>query len=331
MKRCILHVGHPKTASTYLQTALALNAEPLRTAGFWVPADFTGFGSYDCRQLAEDGHTFSGNLQPLFEAAEAHDDALIEQITHYLFSKTAEHLILSSELLFYYRHIVVALIRRAAEAGFRVTLVAYIARQDRAAVADYVQNIRNHGTSGSILEFLTRQQSKFPHLHYADVFARYATEPCRVVARTFDHRFLLAGDILTDFAAIAGLPQPWSDLIRPARTVNAGLPLEYCEVMRGLHAAKRDASAIGNASCGLSPIERERIMQHYFRPELRDHLLTEYMPGNRSLIDTHLSDRSVDEQDHWRSLGPAGNGVALDAARMAECLGLLLGNNLTST
>ena len=102
MGRCILHVGHPKTGSTYLQTVLHLNEEALQQAGFWIPSDFRQFDWYHCGGLAERGANFSGNMQAVFEASEARQPERVDALLHHILYSGAENLILSSELLFYY-------------------------------------------------------------------------------------------------------------------------------------------------------------------------------------------------------------------------------------
>ena len=165
MGRCILHVGHPKTGSTYLQTVLHLNEEILQQAGFWVPSDFRQFDSYHCRDLAEHGQIFSGNMQAVFEAYEAEQPERVNALLHHILHSGAENLILSSELLFYYNYVVWDIARRAASAGYQVLVIAYLTRQDRAAVGDYLQNVRNHGYHGGVLAFLESKRRE-KHLQY---------------------------------------------------------------------------------------------------------------------------------------------------------------------
>ena len=64
-------------------------------------------------------------------------------------------------------------------------------------------------------------------------------------------------------------------------------------------------------------------MEHYFRDDVRDFVLSEYMSGNHDLIETYLADRSEQEKAYWLRGAPAGRGVELDANQMAACLALL--------
>jgi hypothetical protein len=324
MGRCILHVGHPKTGSTYLQTVLHLNEDVLQQAGFWVPSDFRQFDSYHCRDLAESGQIFSGNVQAVFDAYEAQQPERVNALLHHILHSGAENLILSSELLFYYNYVVWDIARRAAMAGYQVLVIAYMARQDRAVVGDYLQNVRNHGYHDGVVEFLASKRRE-KHLQYAQVLKAYNLEaPGRAVVRTFDAQFLLGGDLLSDFFAVSRCPLKPSDLRLPEGNLNTGLPLEWCEVLRGLNAGGDSAAAsIRDAAPPFGSAERARIMEHYFRDDVRDFVLSEYVSGNQDLIETYLADRSDQEKAYWLRVTPAGRSVELDANQMAGCLAQL--------
>ncbi len=76
---------------------------------------------YSCRDLAERGEIFSGNMQAVFEASEAHQPERVDALLHYILYSGAQNLILSSELLFYYKYVVWDIARRAAKAGYQGT------------------------------------------------------------------------------------------------------------------------------------------------------------------------------------------------------------------
>jgi hypothetical protein len=324
MGRCILHVGHPKTGSTYLQTVLHLNEEALQQAGFWIPSDFRQFDSYHCGDLAERGANFSGNMQPVFEAFEARQPERVDALLHYILYSGAKNLILSSELLFYYNFVVWDIARRAAMAGYQVLVIAYLARQDRAAISDYVQNVRNHGFHGTVLAFLDSKRHE-NHLQYAKVLKSYNLGVAgRAVVRTFDRQFLLGGDLLSDFLAVSRCPLKVSDLRLPEGSLYTGLPLEWCEVLRGLNVNDDPAvAAIRDANPPFGSAERARLMEHYFRDDVRDFVQSEYVSGNHDLIEAYLADRSEPEKAYWLRSAPAGRDVELDANQMAACLALL--------
>ncbi len=184
MKRLILHLGHAKTATTYLQSVLHLNEEAFLKRGFWIPSNFEAFGSYNFQHLAATGQIFSGNLQSVFEAAINHDSEQVGQMMDYALQTKEENVVLSSELLFYYNWVVQEIVQRANAQNFRVDVVVYLARQDRAVIAGYQQSIRNHGAQGSVVQFLEEQRAQ-ALFEYAAVIDSYAiTSPNRVIVRT---------------------------------------------------------------------------------------------------------------------------------------------------
>src|SRR4051794_38051007 len=67
MPRCIIHIGHAKTATTFLQTCMHLNEPVFADLGIWVPSDFRHLGYWEC-QTASQWPNFSGNLAPAFWA-----------------------------------------------------------------------------------------------------------------------------------------------------------------------------------------------------------------------------------------------------------------------
>ncbi len=324
MKRCILHVGHAKNATTYLQTALHLNERKLAESGFWLPSDFTRFGSYNCRTLAEDGEIFSGNMQPVFDAYYAQQHDLVNELLHHIFYNGAENIILSSELLFYYNDVVWDIGRRAAHAGYELTVVAYLSRQDIAAIAAYLQNVRNHDFYGNVIEFLESIRRE-KGLQYFEVLASYNLQPpARIIVRTFDHRFLVDGDILSDFLSVCSCSLAPETLRLPGRDTNASFPLEWYEILRGLNAGRDSAVALFREKRPpLDANDRDRLTEYYFRPEIRDYIVNELMVCNEQLIATYLADKSAEEREYWANVPPSRHGLMLDTTKMAECLACL--------
>jgi hypothetical protein len=321
MRRCILHLGHAKTATTYLQRALHLNEAVFAARDYSIPSDFSALGSYNFRHIAASGATFSGNLEPVFFAAQAKNYEKVDEILHHIFYQQAlPNLILSSELYFYYFWEVRDIILRANDAGFAVDIVVYLQRQDKAAIAAYLQNVRNHGFSGSIIEFLCSCRRWFL-CQYAEILGQYQVKgPNRIVARTFEPRFLHEGDILSDFLGATGLPIEKRSLTLPEGRPNAGLSLEGYEIFRELNRS-RDLAAIEAFRSKILTIGRydpKKTMAYYFRNDVREYVLSNYIPDNEILISTYLKDRSPEEQGFWRSIDPAGAGAELDPSTLSE-------------
>jgi len=327
MRRCILHIGHAKTATSYLQSAMHLNANRLAGAGFWVPADFTPFGDYDCRILAQAGNTFEGNLAPLFRAAEQADKATFDQIISYLFQTDLPHVLLSSELLFYYVDLVNEIIQAAKNAGFSVEVLAYLPRQDHAIISGYLQNVRNHGVGGTVLEFLAATASAryFRYFDVLSIIERLAA-PERIIARTFQPNFLRGGAILPDFLAILDPAMNGTDWLQPTPETNSGLTLECYELLRALHQLHREdlVEPLARQPMALSEADRLRVFRYYYTDEVRSVTIQNYLPENSLLLATFLADKSLAEIAFWGGVEDLGPRVQLDSAKMADCLSSLL-------
>jgi hypothetical protein len=323
MRRCILHLGHAKTASTYLQRTLHLNEAALAAKNYWLPSDFTAFGSYNFRDLALSTKTFSGNLEPVFYAAEARDHGAVDRYLHHMFYEGhLPNLILSSELYFYYFWEVRDLVRRANRAGFAVDIVVYLQRQDKAAINGYLQNVRNHGAHGPVVEFLETGR-RYSLFQYAEILGKYQiAPPNRIVARTFEPAFLRYGDILGDFLFAAGVPLDAQTLARTPARPNPGLPLEWYELLRAFNRQedRRNIEVLRSAEPPFRQRASDRTMAYYFSHDVRQYVLANYIAGNDALISTYLDDRSAEEQGFWRSVEPVGAGAEVDPVATAECL-----------
>lgn len=327
MRTCILHIGHPKTGTSYLQTVLHLNEHALRAAGYAVPSDFVRFGFHDYRDLAERGATFSGNLGPVFWAHERGEATLGDEILRSLFDAPEQHLMLSSELFFYYRELTARVAMAAIHAGFEVRVIAYLQRQDRAAIAGYLQNVRNHGFSGTPLDFF-RATAGSGYFRYVDQLdhLRSLHPRLHVLVRSFDRRFLEGGDLAADFLATAGCPVDPAQLRRPTRRIGTGLVLETYELLRALHRMGRAdlVQRLIAHDTEADPDERSRCFAYYYRPAVRTFVLEHFIPGNRRLLDLFLPDASPALRAYWAEAEPAGEATAFDPNRVAERLSLLL-------
>ena len=325
MKRLILHLGHAKTATTFLQSVMHLNEEAFRERGFWIPSDFSAFGSYDFHSLAAGGHVFSGNLQAMFEAAAAQDSGRLGRMMDYALQTDEETVILSSELLFYYNWVVQEIVPRANDQNFRVEILVYLARQDKAVVAGYLQSVRNHGTHGSVVEYLEEHRRELLYEYAAVIDSYRIASPNRVIVRTFEPAFLQNGCICVDFLNVLQCPIDPATLQFPRNDLNARLPLEWSEILRfcNLAADPRRIERLRDAGPQPSPADRQRTEAYYFREEVRDYALTRYLQGNRDLIAKHMRGRSAAERQYWMDLAPVSASVRLDPERLADCLAYL--------
>jgi hypothetical protein len=324
MRRCVLHIGHPKTATTYLQHCLHLNPDALAGAGFFLPADFTGFGFYDLAALARDGAVMSGNLAPLHALMCDGPGEDVARMHDMLFDAPAGYdVLLSCELFFYYVNATSRVAMAAFNRGFMPEIVAYLPRQDKAAVTAYLQNVRYHGATQGVVDFLVHD-SLIPYCQYyrtlVQLRAKLPTTRFRI--RTFDPRFLRGGDILTDFLAEIGAHLDQATLARPAESSNQGLVLEQYETLRAatLLGLLTEAERLRAAQQTLDRAERDRLHAYYYRPGLHRFLNDFYLTDNHALLREFLPRASAEEQVFWATFDPPELAPPLDLSRMRHFL-----------
>ena len=325
MRRCIIHVGHPKTASTYLQHCLHLNTALFARHNYWVPGEFSAFGAYDLEPLSQQGKIISGNLAPWHELKMVGPGAQIPAMENYLFAAHAMppgcDIVLSSELMFYYVRATLEIVHRAREFGFQPELIAYLPRQDHAAISAYLQNVRFHGFSAGVVDFLAHDPN-IAYCCYLPTLKRLTdVEPdLPITLRTFDRQFLAAGDVFTDFLETTHSRVDPADCIRPARASNPGLLLEHYELLRVANILNDTAAAhrLRDADIRLTQADRARLAAYYYRPGVATYLTRTHAQDNVTMLSQFMRDASGEEQSYWRNFDPVANPVSLDQATLAR-------------
>jgi hypothetical protein len=236
--------------------------------------------------------------------------------------------LLSTELLFYYKFFVREIIRYANERGFAVTLIAYLRRQDRAVVPAFYQNVRNHGYFKDLSSFLD-DTSEARYFMYSDVIESYALHaPNQIIVRTFESDYLVGRDIIEDFVSCLGLDIPLGAIRRPDQYANPSLPLESLEIIRGLNALGRAdlvQKVINQSTKQLQPGESGRVRDYYYGPGIEAIIAKKLFAGNQELVNKFFWDRSESECAYW--LAPADMPrapVQLDASKLARALSSLV-------
>ncbi len=326
MKTCYLHIGHAKTATSSLQHFMHVNDDLFAAHGIWVPADYRGFKSHDCKAIARSGREFSGNFGPIFNAHVAKKNELFTALLDHVFSRDTD-VLLSTELVFYYKYMVRDILQAANARGFAVTLIAYLRRQDRMVVPTYYQNVRNHSYHKDLAAFLAETEG-VRYFRYHEVMAMYGVAaPNRLVLRTFEPEFLAGGDIIEDFTTLLGvhLPHPAAGL-RQER-VNQGLPLETLEVLRALNALKRpDLVKQVLARPGeTKPGAGRRAWRYYYDAGVAATVAEQFMAGNAALLADFLHDHGDAERAYWmQPPDPPEPAPQLDSVSLADVLGAIL-------
>ena len=300
MRNLFLHIGHAKTATSSLQTFMLLNDAQFAAQGIWVPGDYRAFGLHDCKAVAQSGRSFSGNFAPLFSAHVAKTMDVFSALMDHVTSRDTD-VLLSTELVFYYKYMVRDILRAANERGFAVTLIAYLRRQDRMVVPTYYQNISNHGYHASLDSFLA-ETADVRYFRYHEVMTAYAVSaPNRLVVRTFEPEFLAGGDIIEDFTTLLGVDISRPPAGRPLERANQSLPLETLEILRALNALKRPdlvkqiLARPGTAQPGGS----RQAWRQYYDAGIAATVAEHFMAGNAGLVADHLQDRGEAERAYW--------------------------------
>ncbi len=299
-----------------------INDDLFAEHGIWVPGDYRAFRSHDCKAIARAGRVFAGNFGAIFNAHAVKNAELFSALLNHVFSRDSD-VLLSTELIFYYKHMVRDILRAANERGFAVTLIAYLRRQDRMVVPTYYQNIRNHGYHKDLAAFLA-ETADVRYFRYHEVMTAYAVSPPnKLVVRTFEPEFLAGGDIIADFTSLLGVDLAPQATERPQERVNQSLPLETLEILRALNALERPdlvkqvLARPGPAQPGAS----RRAWRYYYDAGVAAAVEEEFMAGNAALIADYMPHHDAAERAYW--LQPADQPEAapqLDANAMAAAL-----------
>lgn len=325
MRRCIFHIGHPKTATTYLQHCLHLNTDLFAQHNYWLPGDFSALGFYDLVPLSQQGAVISGNLAPLHALMCDGPGTMVPAMHDLLFAAPGMppdcDVLLSSELFFYYVNALVRVIRTAENYGLVPEVIAYLPRQDRAAITGYLQNVRYHGFSQGVIDFLVHDNN-MPYCHYLSVFSRLRAalpELC-ITLRSFDRAFLRDGDVMTDFLAAIGCRVDPAACLRPARQSNEGISLEQYESLRAANILGREdaAALLRRADVTLTRNDRDRITAYTYRPGVHAFLADHYLPDNQALLDRFMPEANAAERAFWLRFDPPPAPVGLDEAAMVR-------------
>lgn len=268
-KRAIFHIGHPKTATSYLQHVIQMNADILCSMNFFVPSDFREEGYRDYNWLGDKGYINSGNAEPLFWHSRRGLDISV------FAPKFDVHrdIIISSELLFYYPSSTCEIAALLARLGFRTEIIAYVGAHDQMAVKAYCQQIRNHRFHGNFVEFLAKPEPE-RLLYYSEIYHELVACPDigDVTFRPFHSPLLRNGDIVDDFFWLVDREFDSSILRRPEHYVNVTPTLAEIEALRIVNRSG-DEEPIRRLLSRQSTVdlaERDRIRGYFMTEKARD-------------------------------------------------------------
>ena len=317
--RVIFHIGHPKTATSYLQQAIALNRKALEDFGIRAPTRFRHVGDYDHETLARLSLVGSGNAQALFFALEKGDTSILDAYDAY--ADGERNLILSCELFFYRPDLLAVAAQYFRELGYALHLIAYLPRYERALVSGFAQNVKNLHFRGDIPAFVAETEKlrlfRFAEL-LDDIEAR--CRPGRFSVRSFDKSLLRGGDIWTDFLAEIGADGAAASA-RPAGRVNESLPVAALEGLQRLH-PKRHARLrrLIQETASLSPKRHpDEVYDFYYTRAVRDVVAKRYAADRKRLIERWFSGDPA-ARAFWRELPPARANAPKPEPGLAELI-----------
>ena len=204
-RKLILHIGAHKTGTTAVQEYLFAKSGLLEERG-WFLAHITG-------KPLNWGHMFRVVLGPrqkgetIFPANPLIQATLLEAI-----DATPLDVILSSEDLFFLNAEGIADFAPALRQRFDdITVVAYLRRQDKMALSQWLQGGRTIQSAmvfgGSLPPFDNMGAEAMVYLDYATKIEAWeaAFPGARMVLRPYDRALFLNGNVIEDFLALAGI------------------------------------------------------------------------------------------------------------------------------
>ena len=230
MKKLVVHIGHGKTGSSFLQSTLALNREKLEKSGFFYPepASF---------ENAKKGMITSGNGRILLETNS--------------FDTSSQVIVFSSESLFRElasRQKYVASLSKSYE----LEVVLYLRNVIDHMVSQWGQSIKRHGGYKDLNTFLTT--NKYDVLNLVSKWITMSRE--HIFKLTLRNYSKCKENLSSDFfGSVLRVPELAENFIIPNARVNRSLSLPELEIQRVFNAAygKNTSKFISDFLCNNFP------------------------------------------------------------------------------
>lgn len=233
-RKIILHIGHGKTGSSYIQSCLALSAERLRETGVEYP-ELIPFAR------AKQGGTSSGNL--------GHAKTFVKTVT-----EAADHHAKASRLLFSSEWV----FSRIADDGdtlarlqelFDVTVILFTREFLANAISSYGQAVKRGGCTKSLGMYLAADGH--PH-RVLQVLQAVERAGCRLAVLNYSRH---SDRLLDVFAEACGIA-PETLVIPPVARVNRSLDEAEIALMRRFNAelGRSTTELVANALCESLPL-----------------------------------------------------------------------------
>ena len=319
-KTLLIHIGHPKTGTSYIQNCLCRNDKKFASLGVHVPVDFTSLGGYNYKNLSLDGKVFPGNGAAIFERlssigvhrrnAGSVDKKAVEDLFSIIFDAPEDNVIISSELLFYYPHYVEVVSSHARELGYNIKIVAYVDSFERSILNSYLQNIKSHHYKDDISSFFLSNNG-IHYARYEKIFSELSHRNCydELIVRAYSRRLWKNENIFDDFVSILNIPIESVKWDRPDGAVNASLPLEYYEAKRISKWAVSGSSAVTLMDDESAALSKDRLFHYYYSEPIREMMSRRLEAERLTLSERFKNEYGFEYQDIFEEEGGRLNVV----------------------
>ena len=325
-----IHIGVPKTGTTFLEKVLTENRKLLLERGILYPAaHLRGYGHHDIAFLLSGGYPDWAIPQPrsldeliimLKDEAEGHDGPiLLSSENFYLYPAPEKLHKLLSEALLLKNHYPV--------------IIIYLRRQDDAHESWYNQTIKaqgyTHTAKESIESFFGLWDYRAELERWDNVFGQQ-----NILVRPYEKSQFVGGGLLSDFARQIDLSLDGfvisneqvntglnRDILEFQRLVNA-LPLDHPE-RRRFHRELIDLTA---RTAGSGLFDEAPVLDL----AMREAILERYAEGNVQVAKRYLGNSQLFTEKP-REYGGATTPAGLTTEKLARIMGWLILKNLPSS
>ena len=273
--RLFIHIGHPKTGTTSIQSYLLAHREALRRAGILVPITGNEKGAHN--GLVENFYT----VRHRASQTARNDDALKQEVAR----SGCATVVLSSEGFIQENP---ARLAGLLGPGFETFILYYIRRQDLIVESVYAQRVRSYlGLLLSPIETLL--PSLVPQ--YRKHLVRFARtfDPAHILVRPFETSAFHGGDLMSDFLTLIGADP--ARLPADTRRHNESLKRHYLEFKRHcnrLPLLEDEHQALGRDLARLSASDATPQPKHSLSQADRRHVLASCAEENAWIARTYL-------------------------------------------
>jgi len=325
---CHVHIGAPKTGSTFLQRAFCENRAALLRRGLIYPAaSLRGFGHHDIAFLLSGSYPewATGQDRPL--------DALAADLTAEI-AGHAGSVLLSSENFYLFpapERLKDFLATTGASAGRRTRIVVYLRRQDEAHESWYNQRVKAQGETGTAAESVARFHDLWDYEsrlgRWSDAFGQDA-----LVVRRYRGPAAGGGDsLLADVLRVLALGDFAPDI--PEQPVNVAENRDVLEFQRQMNFLPlspqekrrfhKQLMALSERSKGLGLFDERPLLN----ASERQAIMARYADANRAVAERYFPGETLfaDAQGEPAFDGPSPPvEPGLTQAKMLYILGWLL-------